>query len=101
MKNYMYVLVRSDLSKPQQAVQSAHAAIESTKQWPYRTDHPHLVILSVKDQKELEKVLATAEEHGIMMAQFHETDVGMTAVASRPVYLESERKVFRKYNLLD
>ena len=96
----MYVFVRTDLTKPQQAVQATHAAIESTKKWPYPNQHPHLVLLQVKDENSLKKALDKADSHGILTTAFHEDDVGMTAGATRPIINPEERKIFRKYQLL-
>ena len=99
-KSYIYVFVRTDLSKSQQAVQSAHAAIESTKKWPYLLDHPHLVILAVKDEKSLKKAIDKADSFGILTADFYEDEVGMTAFATRTIVEEKERRLFKKYQLL-
>ena len=62
------------MSKPQQAVQAAHAAIESTKRWPYLLSHPHLVLLGVDDVKELIKAKDLSKEYGISTADFFEGD---------------------------
>ena len=97
---YMYIFVRKDLSKEQQAIQSVHAAIESTKKWPYLGYHPRLVLIGVKNEEKLKKILDNAREHGIIMAEFFEDDVGMTAIASRPIISEEDRNVFKKYQLL-
>jgi hypothetical protein len=96
----MYVFVRTDLPKSQQAVQAAHAAIESTKKWPYFGDHPHLVICGIKNEEKLKQILDTADIHGILGAEFYEDDVGMTAFATRPIISDKERRLFRKHELL-
>lgn len=96
----MYVFVRQDLTRPQQAVQAAHAAIESTKRWPYIGDHPHMVLIGVKNETKLRAALDKAKKHGILVAEFAEEDVGMTAFATRPIIEDEERQIFRKYQLL-
>lgn len=99
------MFVRTDLSWPQIAVQSCHAAIEATHAFKLGElpDHPHLVLLSIKDEARLHKVQAHLREHGIRFADFHETDLGesLTAVATEPIPFESSlRKHLRKYQLL-
>ena len=96
----MYVFVRKDLSTSQQAVQAAHAAIESTKKWPYLVEHPHLVLIGVKNEASLKKAKALAEENGILITPFYEDDIGMTSLATRPIASDTERQIFRKYQLL-
>jgi len=96
----MYVFVRQDLSGPQQAVQAAHAAIESTKRWPYIGDHPHMVLIGVKNEEKLKAAIDKAKKAGIIVADFHEEGVGMTAFATRPIISDEDRSVFRKYQLL-
>lgn len=99
-KNYMYVFVRQDLSRPQQAVQASHAAIESTHRWPYIGDHPHMVLIGVKNEEKLRNALDKAKSNGILVAEFKEDDVGLTAFATRPIVEDEERQLFKKYQLL-
>ena len=96
----MYVFVRKDLTPSQIAVQASHAAIESTKKWPYMMDHPHLVVIGVKNENKLKKVLDSAKSNGILTAEFHEEDIGMTAFATRPIIQDRDREIFKKYQLL-
>lgn len=98
---YMYVLVRTDLSVPQQCVQAAHAAIEATKRWPYTGDHPHLVVLGVPSEAKLLQALDRIRAAGIRAVPFIEPDIGhqTTAVATEPVG-EDQRHHFRRYQLI-
>lgn len=96
----MYVFVRRDLSPSQQAVQASHAAIESTKNWPYVGDHPHLVVLGVKSEESLKNALDKVQSNGILTAPFYEDNGELTAFATRPVVKDDERNVFRRYQLL-
>ena len=96
----MYVFVREDLSRAQQAVQTAHATIESTKRWPYIGDHPHLVVIGVKNEVKLKRALDKARSNGILVVGFEEPEDGMTAFATRPIIDDEERQLFRKYQLL-
>ncbi len=52
---YAYVLVRADLPHPIQCVQAVHAAIAASRSYPLpeSAEHPHLVILAVKDEEAL------------------------------------------------
>ena len=53
---YIYVIVRNDLSNAQKAVQSSHAVIESSRKFlPINAEHPSVIILIVKNQKKLIK----------------------------------------------
>ena len=96
----MYVFVRRDLTRPQQAVQVAHAAIESTKRWPYIGDHPHLVVLGVKSEQKLKNILDKINSQNILTAPFYEDGGELTAFATRPIIDAAERDLFRKYQLL-
>lgn len=96
----MYVFVRKDLSPAQQAVQASHAAIESTKKWPYIGDHPHLVVLGVKSEEQLKNALDKVKSFGILTAPFYEDNDELTAFATRPVIKDEERRFLRRYQLL-
>jgi hypothetical protein len=55
MKKKLYVLVRKDLSKSQQAVQACHAVAEYLKRgYPLDWDNGTMVLLGVRDLNELE-----------------------------------------------
>jgi len=81
----LYVLVRKDLSKSQQAIQSGHAVAEwllcePSPQWGNGT----LVYLSVKNERDLHKWMYKLEQRGKPFAKFIEPDIGdqVTAIAS-------------------
>ena len=96
---YIYVIVRNDLSNAQKAVQSSHAVIESSRKFlPINAEHPSVIILIVKNQKKLIKI---SEHMDLEHVVFREPDIGneMTAIASRPV-MGDEREYFKKYQLL-
>jgi hypothetical protein len=95
----MYVLVRKDLSVPQRAVQSAHAAIEASRAFLNPGDeHPHLVILTVKNEHKLKMI---SEQLKVKFRVFIEPDIGnqLTAIATEPISGET-RDFFRKFQLL-
>jgi hypothetical protein len=97
--------VREDLSWPQIVVQSCHAVIEATKAFKFEClpDHPHLVLLAIKDESRLQKVQTYLSEHRIQFKSFYESDINdsLTAVATEPIAAESSvRKYLRKFQLL-
>ena len=101
--HYVYVLVRKDLSLPQQAVQSCHAAIEATRLFiTSQHSHPHLVLCGVRDESVLRREASRLEFDGVRFASFYEPDRGneLTAIATEPIVGEG-RHCFRRYNLLD
>lgn len=103
---YLYVLVRQDLSQSQQAVQSCHAAIEATRRFTPGQDqeHPHLVLLSVKNEDELLKAYERLQHYGIRVAKFEEPDRNneTTAIATEPLPADSKlRRKFSCYKLLN
>lgn len=104
-QHYVYVFVRQNLSWPQIAVQSCHAVIEATKAFNLGClpDHPHLVLLAIKDESRLQKVQTYLTDHGICYANFYESDLGesLTAIATQPIPFESDlRKHLRRFQLL-
>ena len=99
---YVYVFIRKDLSFPQQVVQSAHAAIEAAKSFlDNELDHPHLVVLGVKDQQQLYKSAQKLDRAGVQYRIFTEPDRNgeATALATEPIFGE-QRHLFRAYRCL-
>ena len=84
-------VTRDDISLGYQAVQSIHAAIQFTQEHPeitkeWYTSSNYLVSLSVKDEKELQKLAHRARDMGLEVSMFHEPDIGnqLTAIAIQP-----------------
>jgi hypothetical protein len=75
----LYVLVRGDLSKSQQAVQAGHAVAEYCKQKEWGWANGTLVYLRVRDEDELREWANKVDKH----CPFYEPDIGnqMTAFA--------------------
>jgi len=80
----LYVLIRSDLSEPYQAVQAGHAVAQ------YLIEHPDtswkngtLVYLAVRDEEELAFWGDKLTWRGVSWTGFREPDIGneMTAIA--------------------
>lgn len=101
--HYVYVLVRKDLSLPQQTVQSCHAAIEATRLFITSEQiHPHLVICHVSDEESLTRETIRLEACGVKFASFYEPDLNneMTAIATEPL-VGDDRRVCHRYRLLN
>lgn len=97
----MYVLVRKDLSTPQQTVQACHAAIEAALSFGRLPDHPSVIICGIDSEAKLHNAHRRLTALGIQCHAFREPDIGnqLTAVACEPVYGE-HRRIFRQYQLL-
>lgn len=97
----MYVLTRRDLPGPVQAVQAAHAVLEAARTLPLSADHPHLVLLSVRDETRLGEAAQAMTRQGIAFCAFREPDRDneLTALATAPLQGEA-RRFFRRYQLL-
>jgi hypothetical protein len=87
----LYVIVRSDLSLGQQAVQGMHAAIGFIFKHPLRALRWFLksntvALLSIQDEQALGVLFGEALAGSIPAAAFHEPDRGneMTAIAMGP-----------------
>ena len=93
----MYVLVRQDLTKAQQAVQGGHALarflLDGPTQWPNGT----LIYLGVKNEIHLKKWMYKLEGLGIKYKKWMEPDMNnqFTALAAY-----AERDIFRRLNCI-
>lgn len=97
----MYVLVRNDLTLPQQMVQAAHAAHEAGIHLADKTgDIASIVICGVAEERTLLQEQARLAVAGIQTLLFREPDMGdaATALASAPIRGETRRH-FRRYKL--
>lgn len=93
----MYVLVRSDLTKIQQAVQSGHALAEYLLNHNTTWRNGTLVYLGVTDEAELLHWGRKLSYKGIGWKGFNEPDINNELTALATV---SDGKVFRKLRLL-
>lgn len=100
---YVYVIVRKDLSLPQQVVQACHATLESVRLKPPKPPqvHPNIIVCGAKDEQKLLKYAAKIERAGIQFALFQEPDRDneYTALATEPVRGE-DRRPFRDFQCL-
>lgn len=86
-------------------VQSSHAAIEAANLFGFGNlpEHPHIVLLSAKNESKLHNVTKYLFQSGIKFVHFYEPDIGnqLTAIASQPIAeYDDKRKLLRKYQLL-
>ena len=90
----LIVITRRDLSPGQQAIQSAHAAIEFqhehseiAKQW--NTNSKYLIFLSVENEQQLKFFLEKIKFYDLKYSTFFEPDIGnqLTAIAIQPSHI--------------
>jgi len=98
---YFYILIRKDLTSPQQICQAVHAAYESgmrLAQPTSRTDFT--VICEIPDENALLIAQDEIERKGFRTIMFREPDLGgqATALATEPI-LKTQRKKLGKYKL--
>lgn len=93
----MYVLVRKDLTKAQQAVQGGHALAEFLLNHPTSWKNWTLVYLGVKNELQLEKWIYKLKKFDIDAAIWREPDMNneITAIATY-----SKKGVFKSLNCL-
>lgn len=102
MTDRLYIVVRSDLSPGQQAVQACHALREFVEQHPFIDrkwfdESNTLVLLEVPDEKTLVRLGIKAQRAGVPFTEFREPDIGneLTAIAVAP----SGRRLCRRLPL--
>lgn len=85
------MVTRDDLSPAQQAVQSAHAAIDfcfehPSRAGPWHKNSNYLVLLSVHNESQLKLLIRKCDELELCYTVFEEPDIGnqITAVAIEP-----------------
>lgn len=96
-------MVRNDLTPSQVAVQSSHACIESARHYLQEDSrHPHLVLVKVKNELRLTKLIDELNHHGIKFRNFIEPDLNytLTALATEPIQADSPiRGFFKRFSL--
>jgi len=104
MSPYVYVVVRQDISLPQQAVQSAHAVLEMYRFYNGTLkEHPSIIILGVKNEDKLKDVITQlVKKAPFQFTTFQEPDIGneYTALATEPI-TGSDRLFFKNFKLID
>ena len=93
----MYIFIRSDLSLPQQIVQSSHASAIIGEKYHSNTS---IVLISCKDEDHLKSTAQYLQDHQIKFEIFYEPDVNeFTSIATEPLIGES-RKNLKKFKLM-
>ncbi len=84
MRDNLYVITRTDLSKSQQAVQAGHALAEYLLMNDTTWGNGTLVYLKVRNEKELYSLTKNLERSKIDCTVFREPDFGwqLTAITS-------------------
>jgi len=87
---YIYIFIRSDLSKEQQIIQSAHAIYEVGLQRPQMKSgdamSPNVVLIDVSSEAELFEVQEYLKRNVIRHEMFYEPDIkANTAIATWPI----------------
>jgi hypothetical protein len=99
----VYVIVRADLSFPQQAVQAIHAAMKASRSFLPDlciVNSPNLVVCTVPDEAALKAFLETVHRAGIRASSFQEEDLdGQTTAFATELIAGEQRRVFRKCQL--
>lgn len=94
----LYVIVRKDLSKSQQAVQAGHALAEYLLHGPFsRWQNGTLIYLGVKGLKQLEKLKRRFTEEDIPYIEFREPDLNNEVTA---ITTETNNHYIERLNLL-
>lgn len=95
---YMFIFVRQDISREQQAVQAAHATFKAGTTWRHANpDKTNFVLIGVPDLEELnevEEAFKAKDFYGFV--KFVEPDLGDTATAIATAPIKEHRKSFLK-----
>lgn len=89
-----------DLTTPQKVVQSSHAAIEVAQDKKFFT-HPSMVVIGIKDELSLIKEMERIRQQGIKPYPFSDSYFNELTSVAFYVDNEDDRKVFKKYKLLN
>ena len=97
---YVYILVREDLSNAQRAVQSCHAVIEATRNFNMNGEHPSVIICGIKNEHTLKRQIEYLTSNKIKFSKFYEPDINfeLTAICTEP--LSHNREIMRRYQLI-
>jgi peptidyl-tRNA hydrolase len=87
----LHIVIRSDISVADQAVQACHAVVQFMVQYPesarsWYAQSNTLVLLAAKDEHELQRISDKAFDLGVQTATFKEPDLGnaITGIALEP-----------------
>lgn len=101
-KKYAYFVTRTDLSKSQQLVQTAHVALElGNKLTPREANQLHFCNLGVADLTALNAVKHLLHISNIEYVEYHEGHYNeITAIATFPITQQEQRNVFKGLPLI-
>lgn len=101
-KKYAYFVTRTDLSKSQQLVQTAHVALElGNKLTPREANHLFFCNLAVPDLAHLNAVKDLLHTKNIEYVEYHEGHYNeITAIATFPITEQEQRNVFKGLPLI-
>ena len=101
MTTYIYTFIRNDLSPEQRIVQIGHACYEAGKKFNDDVGISNLVLLHTENEDELTDAACRLDMEGIEYFMFYEPDntTGYTAICTRPITENKERKFFNKWGL--
>lgn len=100
-KTHIYVFIRKDIPLSWQIVQSNHATFElGLKLSRKYAVPPSIVLIQIRDEKELLKAYEKILSHNIHCEMFHEPyqQTGATSFATEPI-TQNQRSLFSKYQL--
>ena len=101
MNPYIYTFIREDISPEQKIVQLGHATWEAGQLFERPKETASLILLSAKNESDLQYISDMLNFKGIEHYMFFEPDneMGHSAICTRPVYENKERSFFKKYTL--
>lgn len=100
--DYVFIFVRQDISKEQQAVQAAHATYcAAAKFQPQEPEKAHFVLVGVRNEYELKLVMQSLEARDCDFVSFIEPDLAnsVTALATKTMK-EHQKRFLKKYKTL-
>lgn len=101
MKKYLYVFTRKDLTASQIAVQSIHSAFEMGREYSSHLKHPSVVLIRMKNEKDLLNAEQYLKGQGLDYRAFIEPfyNHSLTSLSVSPVSNEN-RHLFKKFQLM-
>lgn len=100
--DYMFIFVRQDISKEQQAVQAAHASFCAGRAYLHHSpDKVNFVLIGVPDEYSIDNAASWINDHHVKHVVFREPDLdnSITAIATQPLK-EHQKRFLKGYNLL-
>lgn len=99
MKQYAYILVRTDLTNTQRVVQSSHVAFEMAQKNKLEY-HPSMVLIGIKNLSKLEREAERLEAMGFTVTKFYEPLINNELTAIGVLAGGDDRSKLKRYQLL-